>query len=112
MEIDEKTYQETLKKIKEKLNKAAREGVLLSYKDLGSILDLDPEYVREIVGRRFTELTKQATKSWFESPNPDFFLIGENIKEINENKYYKFFKKRLSAKEKGSGILARLMRGF
>ncbi len=110
MEIDEKTYQEMLNKIKYELQKAANEGNILSYTELGRILNLDPEYVREIVGRRFTELTKKAMRSWFEPADPDFFLLGENIKEINNNGFYKQFKKRLEVKEKGTGIIGRLLR--
>lgn len=111
MDIDEKTYKETLEKIKEKLNEAAEENILLSYKDLGRRLDLEPEYVREIIGIRFTELTNQALKSWFGPPDPDFYLLGENIKEINTNKHYKSFKKRLDTKSKGTRILSRLIGG-
>jgi hypothetical protein len=107
--IDEKLYQDTLIKIKEKLNKAANEGVLLSYTDLGHILDMDPKFIHDVIGRRFAELTKQATRSWNESPDPDFFLIGDNIKEINANKFYKMFKRHVERKKKGTGLLARIM---
>lgn len=106
--IDENLYQETLTKIKEKLNKAASEGVLLSYTDLGSILDMDPDFIRDVIGKRFAELTKKATKSWNEPPDPDFFLIGDNIKEIHTNKFYLMFKRHLERKQKGTGLLGRL----
>jgi hypothetical protein len=107
--IDENLYQETLTKIKEKLNKAASEGVLLSYTDLGKILDMDPDFIHDVIGRRFSELTKKATKSWNEPPDPDFFLIGDNIKEINGNRFYLMFKRHIERKQKGSGLLGRLM---
>jgi hypothetical protein len=107
--IDEKLYQETLLKIKEKLNKAASEGVLLSYTDLGRIIDMDPDLIHEIIGRRFAELTKKATRSWNEPPDPDFFLIGDNIKEIHANNYYLMFKRHAERKRKGVGIIGRLM---
>ena len=107
--IDEKLYQETLIKIKEKLNKAANEGVLLSYTDLANILDMDPGFVHDVIGRRFTELTKQASRSWTEPVDPDFFLIGDTIREIHGNRFYKMFKRRAEQKQKGTGLIARIM---
>jgi len=107
--IDESKYQETLTKIKEKLNKAIKEGVLLSYTDLGNILDLDPQFIHDVIGRRFTELTKQATRSWNEPVDPDFFLIGDTIKKINGNKFYRMFKRHAERKQQGVGLIARIL---
>jgi hypothetical protein len=111
MEIKEEVYQRDLSRIKDKLSKAISDGAVLSYTDLGRMLDLDPDYVKEIIGLRFSQLTKKASSSWFAPVDPDFLLIGESIKEIRENKFYKMFKKRINTKNKGSGILGRLMHG-
>jgi len=107
--MDEKSYKAELEKVKIELARAAEVGTILSYIDLGKNLDVEPEYVRAVVGRRFTELTNQIRYTTFDSPDPDFYLLGENIKEISTNGYYLQFKKLIKKKEKGTGLIGRLL---
>lgn len=108
--IDEREYIETLINVKVEINKAIESGRLLSFSELGKILGKDPEFIKDVVGRRFSELTKKVMYSPFSPPDPDFYLLGDGIHEIANNKMYKSFKKRLTAKEKGTGIIGRIMR--
>lgn len=90
--MEENTYNELIGKIKDILNDAAKKGNVLSYTDLGKELSITPEMVKEVVGRRFSELTKKAFDP-FSDADPDFYLLGDNIKEICNNKQYLRFKK-------------------
>lgn len=91
--MEEKTYVDIIERIKELLNKACETGKPMSYTELGKKLGLSPEYIKEVVGIRFTQLTKKAYDS-FKDADPDFYLLGDNIKEICNNKHYLKFKEK------------------
>lgn len=69
----------------------------LSYADIEQETGLSHEEVFRIISWYFSKITKETTESGF--PHPDFFLFGDNIKEISENFGYKLVKSRLNVGE-------------
>lgn len=90
--MEENEYKELIGKIKMLLEDAAKQGKIFSYKELGDRLGISAERAREAVGIRFTELTRKAYNPFVDA-DPDFFLLGDTIKEISGNKMYISFKK-------------------
>lgn len=69
----------------------------LTYDELSNITNLTPGRVKQIIGIRFTELTKSATRGF---PDQDFYIIGDNVEPISKNMWYDVIKRRLEIKIK------------
>jgi hypothetical protein len=109
--MENETYDDMIEKIKQLLTEAYEKGQTMSYTELGEKLGVSPEYIKKIVGIRFTQLTKKAYNP-FNDADPDFYLFGDNIKEICNNKQYHIFKekkmKQLSKTGKFMGDLSKV----
>ena len=65
----------------------------LSYREIEKETGLLHDEVFRIISWYFSKITKETTNSGF--PHPDFYLFGDNIKEICNNIGYKIVKSRL-----------------
>jgi len=65
----------------------------MSYEEIEKETGLTHDEVFRIISWYFSKVTKETTSSGF--PHPDFYLFGDNIKEINGNWGYKIVKSRL-----------------
>ena len=70
----------------------------LSYEEIEKETKLSHDEVFRIISWYFSKITKETTSSGF--PHSDFYLFGDNIKEICNNFGYKVVKSRLSIGEK------------
>ena len=88
----------SLEKIKKLLEETDRP---LSYNEIGIRLDLPSEEVKTVVGTEFKNLTGGSLKSLVSmgSADPDFFLFGDNVKEVSSNRYYKIMRKSIMKKQ-------------
>jgi hypothetical protein len=84
----------------------------MSYSQIGQALGKDPEFIRSVVGVKFVNLTKDIVAHPLDGPDEEFFLLGDNIKEICNNKEYLRFKqirgRSITAMGKMGGLLGRL----
>jgi len=88
----------SLEKIKALLDESDRP---LSYNEIGLKLNLPLEDVKTVVGTEFKNLTGGSLKTLVSmgAADPDFFLLGDGIKEIAENRYYKIMRKGIIKKQ-------------
>ena len=107
-------YDHKLEIIRAVLEEAqARGAAPLSYQEIGEKTTLTGEDVHKLVGRRFVELTKGAYKNVaaLGDADPDFYLFGDQIKEISENSYYKTLRGSIAKAVKYSQKLANIRGG-
>lgn len=88
-------WEDKLLQIKEVLEMADEP---LSYEEIERETGLSHDEVFRIINWYFSKITKETTNSGF--PHPDFYLLGDNVKEISENWGYKVVKSRLGIGEK------------
>jgi len=88
-------WEDKLAQIKDMLEMADNP---MSYSEIEAETGLSHEEVFRIISWYFSKITKDTTNSGF--PHPDFYLFGDNIKEIHGNMGYKIVKSRLNVGEK------------
>jgi len=74
----------------------------LSYNEIEQKTGLIYEEVFRIISWYFSKITKETTSSGF--AHPEFYLFGDNIKEIRNNWGYKIVKSRLELGSKTMDI--------
>lgn len=103
---------DNLEKIKELLKETDRP---MSYNEIGLKLDISVEDVKTIIGTEYKRLIGGCYKSivFSGTADPDFFLFGDFVKELNENKYYQWkrkgFMKQIERRAKLENIRSKVL---
>lgn len=92
MVVNEERYSKIIRKILDLCYEAREDNILYEIKEVARIIEEPVEDVKDTIKQFADKETKKAMYKPTEV-NPDFFLIGDTIAEINKLKMYKLFRK-------------------